>query len=345
MDKDKILRVNNLKVYFPLKRSLIEKIVGAEKTYIKAVDGVSFSIKKGETLAVVGESGCGKTTLGRTLVRLNTPSGGQVLYKGQDIFAEKPQNARKLCKQIQYIFQDPYSSLNPKMSVVETVRRPLEIFNLYEKNEREQRVFQLLNMTGIATNQAYRYPHEFSGGQRQRISIARALAVEPEFVIADEPTSSLDVSIQCQILDLLADLRRELELTILFISHDLGVVNYISDNVVIMYLGHLVESGHTRTVFKHPAHPYTKALLEALPRRGSRRRKRRVKLIGLISSPINPPQGCLLHPRCPFAQPECAERRPVFADIGGGRMAACHFAKEQNFVLTGVGPSAACLEN
>ena len=331
MSNTHLLSVKDLKVCFPLKRSLKEIITNKPVSYVKAVDGVSFDIPKGGTLGLVGESGCGKSTIGKTLVRLIEPHAGSVHYNGKDIFKVNSLEAHQYCKKMQYIFQDPYSSLNPKMTVMELVRRPLEIFDLYTAgHERDKRVLQLLDMTGIAASQAERFPHEFSGGQRQRISIARTLAIEPEFVIADEPTSALDVSIQCQILDLLMQLRRELDLTMLFISHDLSVVNYITDNVLVMYLGHYIEKGNTKAVFKKPMHPYSKALLEALPKRASDVSNRTIKLRGYIPSPINPPQGCLLHPRCPFVKPECCEKRPEL-DAVGDRFVACHFAKSQNF--------------
>ena len=327
---DYLLEVQDLKVYFPLRRSLSEKVMGEPTRYVKAVDGVSFSIPRGKTLGLVGESGCGKSTIGKTLVHLIKPYSGKIIYDGKDITNLSPAMVREYSKKMQYVFQDPYSSLNPKMTVMEIVRRPLDIFNLFDPAERESRVLKLLDMTGIAASQASRYPYEFSGGQRQRISIARTLAVEPEFIIADEPTSALDVSIQCQILDLLQDLQKELNLTMLFISHDLSVVNYITDNVLVMYLGHYLEQGNTHEVFRNPKHPYTKALLEALPRRGCSTHQREIKLEGYIPSPINPPSGCLLHPRCPFAQPLCAEQCPEMQLIGN-RLVSCHYAAEDNF--------------
>ena len=278
----------------------------------------------------MGESGCGKTTIGKALVRLNPITDGRVRFQGKDIVKCAGDQRKSLCKEIQYIFQDPFSSLNPQMTVMQIVRRPLDVFGLYSKSNRERRVLELLNMVGIAANQVYRFPHEFSGGQRQRISIARALAVEPSVLIADEPTSALDVSIQCQILDLMARLRTELGLTMIFISHDLGVVNHITDRVVVMYLGHVIECGDTRDVFKSPVHPYTKALIEALPIRASTRRTRQIQLQGHIPSPINPPDGCLLHPRCPYMQPECAVRVPEWEQLGT-RSVACHFARTEDF--------------
>lgn len=323
-ENNPILQVNDVKVYFPLKQSITQVITRQPKQYVRAVDGVSFEIPQGKTLAVVGESGCGKTTLAKTLVRLNRPFDGQILYRGQDIATDEAWKSNELRKEIQYIFQNPYASLNPKMTILETVRRPLDIFDLYDKDQRDKRAIELLQMCGISRNQVTRYPHEFSGGQRQRICIARALAVEPKLLIADEPTSALDVSIQCQILDLLTNLQKELGVTMLFISHDLGVVNYISDEVLIMYLGHIMEKGNTHEIFKNPAHPYSQALLDALPRRGSNRHEAKVKLQGYIPSPINPPQGCLLHPRCPYATEECARVRPEMKQLADGRCAACH---------------------
>lgn len=324
-DNNPILQVEGLKIYFPLKQSVAQVLTKQPKNYVKAVDDVSFSIEKGKTLAIVGESGCGKTTLGRSIVHLNRPIEGSILYEGQEIMQDSAWKTNALRKDIQYIFQNPYASLNPKMTIIETVRRPLDIFNIGEKQNREKRALELLQMAGISKAQAYRYPHEFSGGQRQRVCIARALAVEPKLLIADEPTSALDVSIQCQILDLLMSLQKELNLTMLFISHDLGVVNYISDEVLIMYLGHIMEKGNTHDIFKDPSHPYAQALLEALPRRGSSRHEARVKLKGYIPSPINPPKGCLLHPRCPYATERCAQERPEMRQLEDGRCVACHF--------------------
>ncbi|MCY4139752.1 MAG: ATP-binding cassette domain-containing protein [Rhodobacteraceae bacterium] len=326
MEDSVLLRVDNLKVHFPLRQSLPDIIARKKPQYVRAVDGVSFLIQKGKTLAVVGESGCGKTTLGRSIVRLINPVNGRIYFRGQDISQAAAWKDGTLRKEIQYIFQNPYASLNPKATALEIVRRPMDIFGLHDKSQRDRRALQLLGMTGIATSQSMRYPHEFSGGQRQRISIARALAVEPSLIIADEPTSALDVSIQCQILDLLAELQRQLDLSMLFISHDLGVVEFISDDVMVMYLGHVVETGNTRKIFRAPAHPYSRALVDALPRRGSSRHEARVKLKGYIPSPINPPQGCLLHPRCQFAQDICRRERPVVQPAGDGHLAACHFA-------------------
>jgi len=324
-EKTPILQVNDLKIHFPLKRSIVDAITKKPKQYVYAVDGISFEIEEGKTLAIVGESGCGKTTLGRSIVHLNKPVDGSILYNGQEIVEDSAWKTNTLRKDIQYIFQNPYASLNPRMRVIDAVQRPLDIFEIGEKDQREARALELLEMAGISRSQAYRYPHEFSGGQRQRICIARALAVEPKLIIADEPTSALDVSIQCQILDLLMSLQKDLGLTMLFISHDLSVVNYISDEVLIMYLGHIMEKGDTHKIFKDPAHPYAQALLEALPRRGSSRHEARVKLKGYIPSPINPPQGCLLHPRCPFATERCSQERPEMQQLPDGRCVACHF--------------------
>jgi len=327
---NEILSVENLKIHFPLKRTLQDRIKQIPARTVKAVDGVSFSVKQGETYGIVGESGSGKTTVSKGLVRLNPITDGRIFYRREDITTVKNDQKKALCKEIQYIFQDPFSSLNPQMTVMQIVRRPLDIFDLYSKKDRDRRVLALLDMVGIASNQVYRFPHEFSGGQRQRISIARALAVEPSVLIADEPTSALDVSIQCQILDLLTQLRNELGLTMIFVSHDLGVINHITDRVAVMYLGHIIERGNTREVLKNPAHPYTQALLEALPKRASTHRIRRIRLEGYIPSPINPPKGCLLHPRCPYAQQECADRVPEWEQIGT-QAAACHYAKSQDF--------------
>ena len=321
---NEILTVHDLKIYFSQRRSIVDLLSSKPGKTVKAVNGVNFSINKQETLGIVGESGSGKTTIGQALVRMVPITAGDVFFEGKNINEARGADSKALCKKIQFIFQDPYSSLNPKMQVLDIVRQPLDTFNLYPRAEREKKTVELLNMVGIATNQVFRYPHEFSGGQRQRICIARALAVQPELIIADEPTSALDVSIQCQILDLLSDLKHYLGLTIIFISHDLGVVNYISDRVLIMYLGRIVETGATSDVLKNPKHPYSKALLDALPKRGGTYNKRELKLEGDIPSPINPPSGCQLHPRCPNRILECDLADPLLRDIGNGHYIACH---------------------
>ena len=323
-----LVRVNDIKIYFPVKRTLAAQLSGQKKRWVHAVDGVSFDVEKGRTMGLVGESGCGKTTIGKALVRLFPLTSGSITIDGKDITKLSGQEAKALCKEVQYVFQDPYASLNPQMTVMQIVRRPLDIFDLYKPSERETRVLELLDMVGIAANQAYRYPHEFSGGQRQRISIARALAVEPQILVADEPTSALDVSIQCQILDLLEELKEKLNLTMLFISHDLSVVYHVSDDIAVMYLGHIVERGNAKEVLRNPMHPYSKALLEALPVRGGVRSVRNIRLQGSIPSAIDPPSGCQLHPRCPFASARCSEEAPQETEVSPGRFVSCHLVAE-----------------
>ena len=319
-----LIEIQDLKVAFPVDRSVGEILTGKPREYVKAVDGVSFSIRKGETVALVGESGCGKTTLGRAIVGLTKPTAGCVTYRGSDVTLARTEAERKArCREMQFIFQDPFSSLNPRMRVVDLVGRPIEIHENVTKEEKEARVATLLQQVGLDPAVMYRYPHEFSGGQKQRISVARALAVSPEVIVADEPTAALDVSVQCQILNLLIDLREQLDLTMLFISHDLDVVRYISDYIAVMYLGKLVEYGPTEEVFKNPSHCYTRALLAAIPGQVTDRHTR-VKLQGSIGNPVRPPSGCRLHPRCPMATERCSQEIPALHDIGNGHCIACH---------------------
>lgn len=312
---DTIASVKDLKVWFPVEKSFTDNTLKAEKRFVKAVDGVSFDIQRGTTTALVGESGCGKSTIGRTMVALEKPTSGSVMIDGC-------KEIRELRKKVQYIFQDPYSSLNPRMTVHTVLERPLINFGLH-KEDREEYIRSLIVKVGLSAEQLDRYPHEFSGGQKQRISIARAIAVEPSFVIADEPTAALDVSIQAQVLNLLNELKKELGLTMLFISHDLSVVKQISDRILVMYLGQLVEEGPTEEVFSNPLHPYTRSLLSAVPKGPYNDDSERIKLKGSIPSPINPPSGCRLNPRCPFATGECSERSPELIPVSGTRRVAC----------------------
>ena len=312
---DAIVSIRDLKVYFPVEKALTDNTLRREKRFVRAVDGVSFDIKRGTTTALVGESGCGKSTIGRTLVALNKATSGTVQFSEQS-------DTRSLRKHVQYIFQDPYSSLNPRMTVRTVLERPMNNFRLHE-DDREERLRELIALVGLSEEQLNRYPHEFSGGQKQRISIARALAVEPDFLIADEPTAALDVSIQAQILNLLMDLKERLNLTMLFISHDLGVVRHISERMLVMYLGKLVEEGPTEEIFLEPLHPYTRSLLSAVPAGPLSCESARVRLCGSIPSPIDPPAGCRLHPRCPCARPACAEHEPALIEISHGRRLAC----------------------
>lgn len=323
-----LLSAKDLKVHFPVKQGFFESVIKKEPpASVKAVDGISFDVIKGKTLALVGESGCGKTTTGRALIGLNTPTGGEVYFDGQRIDQAGYEEMRKIRRRMQFVFQDPYSSLNPRMNVLTTLERSMLLNEVCRPEEVKEKAEELMKMVGLLPNQLYRYPHEFSGGQRQRISVARALSVNPELIIADEPTAALDVSIQCQVLNLMLDIRERLGLSMIFITHDLSVVNYMADEVAVMYLGKIVEIGGVKDVFRNPGHPYTKALLEALPRRSSVLVERKVKLKGSIPSPLNPPTGCALHPRCPYATERCSCEEPKLLDHNGVRV-ACHLVNE-----------------
>jgi len=315
-----LLEVNNLRKYYPVTKGFIfQHEVGA----VKAVDDISFFIRRGETLGLVGESGCGKTTTGRVILRLQEPSAGEALFEGRDIFKLGKEELRRLRRDMQIIFQDPYSSLNPRMTVGDIIGEPLEIHNLARGKEKIRRVQELLEVVGLSPYHANRYPHEFSGGQRQRIGIARALAVNPKLIIADEPVSALDVSIQAQVLNLLEELQKEFGLTYLFIAHDLSVVKHISDRIAVMYLGRIVELANADELFSNPQHPYTEALLSAVPIPNPDMRRERIILPGDVPSPINPPSGCRFHTRCLYVQPSCRTNDPQFVDVGGGHYVAC----------------------
>lgn len=318
-----LLEVQNIKKYFPLKKKLFSR----KQEYVKAVDGVSFHVYKGETLSLVGESGCGKSTTGRVLMKLLDATEGKVFFEGKDITHLNDDEIRPLRREFQMVFQDPYASLNPRLKIRDIIEEPLIVHNV-EKNKRTARVHELLEIVGLNKYHADRYPHEFSGGQRQRIGIARALAVNPKLIIADEPVSALDVSIQSQILNLLKDLQEELDLTYIFIAHDLSVVEHISDRVGVMYLGRIVELASRDDIFAKPLHPYTKALLSAVPIADPTIKRDRIILIGDIPSPANPPTGCTFHTRCPFAQQACQENVPEFREIKPEHYVACHFAEE-----------------
>lgn len=307
-----LLNVENLKKYFPIKKGLLSKTVG----YVKAVDDVSFKINKGETLGLVGESGCGKTTIGRTLLRLIEPTGGKVEFEGKDVTAMDNNDLKKLRKDMQIIFQDPYSSLNPRMTVGGMITEILKYHEIAEGEKAEKMVMDLLERVGLSRLHARRYPHEFSGGQRQRIGIARALSVEPKFIVCDEPVSALDVSIQSQIINLLQDLQKELGLTYLFISHDLSVVEHISDRVAVMYLGQIVEISDCKELYANTKHPYSEALLSAVPIPDPKQKRKRIILTGDVPSPANVPTGCYFHPRCPkIIKGECEHIKPLLAPL------------------------------
>lgn len=327
---ENLLQVERLLMHFPIRKGLLRRTVG----YVKAVDDVSFFIREGETLGLVGESGCGKTTVGRSILRLYEPTGGAVRYRlnGEpvDLLQLDDRAMRQARRQLQIIFQDPFSSLDPRMSVRDIVAEPLRINRIGSKAQQTERVAELLEKVGLNTAQMNRYPHEFSGGQRQRLGIARALTLNPRLIVCDEPVSALDVSVQAQVLNLLMDLQREFHLTYLFIAHDLSVVEYISDRVAVMYLGKIVEVAESDQIYRAPKHPYTEALLSAIPVPDPRAKKQRKVLQGSVPDPSNPPSGCNFHTRCPYAQEICRREEPPLVRVEGEaeRYAACHFVSE-----------------
>ena len=323
---DTLLRVEDLKIYYPVAGSGFGK-----KEFVKAVDGVTFEVKKGEVFGIVGESGCGKSTLGRGVCKLENLTSGHVYLDGEDITEYNDRRMRSIRKKVQMVFQDPYASLNPRMSVFDIIAEPLLVHHLYQdKADLEKKVLDLLHRVGLDDYHANRYPHEFSGGQRQRIGIARALAVEPSLIIADEPVSALDVSIQAQVLNLLNELKHDLDLTYIFVAHDLSVVEYISDRVGVMYLGNFVEVGEKEKIYSNPMHPYTQALLSAVPVPDPQvsRSRQRIVLEGDIPSPMNPPSGCRFHTRCPYATEKCKQVVPTFKEYEKGHWVACHLLEE-----------------
>jgi len=324
---DNLLRLQNIQKYFPVRRGFLQRVVG----YVKAVDGVSLDVRRGETVGLVGESGCGKSTLGRTILRLIEPTEGRIEFDGKD-FTDLPARSLKPFRaEMQMIFQDPIGSLNPRMSVGDIVGEGLLVHGLKDRKEREKRVHETLNRVGLRPEYTNRYPHEFSGGQRQRIGIARALVTRPKLIVADEPVSALDVSIQSQVLNLLVELKREFNLTYLFVAHNLAVVSYISDRVAVMYLGKIVELADAKSLYENPKHPYTESLLTAIPHPDPEVRHERTKLEGDVPSPFNPPSGCHFRTRCPLARAKgtidgiCAEQEPPLEEKEPGHLAACHF--------------------
>jgi oligopeptide/dipeptide ABC transporter ATP-binding protein len=317
--KKELIVVNNLVKYFPVRGGLLQRVVA----WVKAVDDVTFIVKEGETLGLVGESGCGKTTVGRTMLYLTEPTGGSVQFGDTDVFSLKGKELKDMRRNMQIIFQDPYSSLDPRMTIGESVGEGLKIHGVGSASERHEVVIETLKKVGLEDYHSKRYPHEFSGGQRQRIGIARALALRPQFIVADEPVSALDVSIQSQVLNILKDLQREFNLTYLFIAHNMSVVEHISDRVAVMYLGKIVELAPREELFSNPLHPYTQALMSAIPIPDPRIRRQRIILPGDVPSPLNPPPGCRFHPRCPVVMDHCSHQEPRLLEVTPGHYTAC----------------------
>lgn len=324
-----LLEVNDLKMHFPIRKGFFKRTVG----HVKAVDGVSFAISRGDTFGLVGESGCGKSTTGRCIVRLLDPTDGEIIYHRQKggptpIAHLSPKEMRPFRRDMQIMFQDPYASLNPRLTLKHIVGEPLVINNICRGKELEDRVAQLLRSVGLSPEYMNRYPHAFSGGQRQRIGLARALALNPEFIVADEPVSALDVSVQAQVLNLIEDLQEQFDLTYLFIAHNMSVIKHVCDHVAVMYVGKIVEVSETKELFNNPLHPYTEALLSAIPKPDPRSKRSRIILEGDVPNPANPPSGCHFHPRCRYAQKVCAQEAPPLREIAPGHMTSCHFAEE-----------------
>ena len=317
---ENLIEVKNLVKYFPVRGGVLQRVQG----WVQAVDGVSFDIRRGETLGLVGESGCGKTTVGRTLLRLIEPTRGQVLFEGRDMVTLNRQELKAARREMQIVFQDPFSSLDPRSQVGDSIGEALYVHGVRDANERRRRVSEIMGRVGLSEDYMRRYPHEFSGGQRQRIGIARALILQPKFVVCDEPISALDVSIQAQVLNLLRRLQHELQLTYLFIAHNMSVVEHISDRVAVMYLGKIAEIADRRELYQNPRHPYTEALLSAIPLPDPDRERGRTILKGDVPSPLNPPAGCRFHPRCPLAIDICHQQVPDLVSIGTDHQVACH---------------------
>ncbi len=322
---EEILRVEHLQKYFPVEKSFLEKLLTKNKHFVRAVDDVSFAVRRGEIFTLAGESGCGKTTTGKLVLRLVSPSGGHIFFDGTDVASLKGETLRTLRQKMQMIFQDPYASFNPRMRVGEAVGHPLEVHNLAHGPEKRKRVLEILERVGLSPSENFvdLFPHQMSGGQRQRAAMARSLVLQPEFIVADEPVSMIDVSLRTAIIDLMLDLRKDFGLTYLFITHDLAVAKYISDRIAIMYLGKIVELGEKDDIFSNPVHPYTKALLAAIPVPNPERKRRVTELIGDVPSAVNIPSGCRFHTRCRYGEEVCKEKEPDLVEIAPGHFAAC----------------------
>ena len=329
MSQTEIVKVKNLKKYFPVEKSFLEKLLTRTRSFVRAVDDVTFSVRKGEVFTLAGESGCGKTTTGKLILRLIPPTSGKVFFKNQEITNLKPEELRLLRRKMQIIFQDPYASFNPRMKIGDAVGHPLEIHGLASGEEKRKRVLAMLERVGLTPPEQFveLYPHQLSGGQRQRAAMARSLILDPEFIVADEPVSMIDVSLRTTIIDLMLDLKRELQLTYLFITHDLAVAKYISDRIAIMYLGKIVEMGEKEEIFSNPLHPYTQALLSAIPVPNPERKRKTIELKGEVPSAIKIPTGCRFHPRCPFAEKICKEKEPNLIVATAGHFVACHLVE------------------
>ncbi|MGB9713861.1 MAG: ABC transporter ATP-binding protein [Candidatus Bathyarchaeales archaeon] len=331
MSQAEIVRVENLRKYFPVEKSFLEKLLTRTRSFVRAVDDVTFSVRKGEVFTLAGESGCGKTTTGKLILRLIPPTSGKVFFKNQEITNLKPEELRLLRRKMQIIFQDPYASFNPRMKIGDAIGHPLEIHGLASGEERRKKVLALLERVGLTPPEQFMnlYPHQLSGGQRQRAAMARSIILDPEFIVADEPVSMIDVSLRTTIIDLMLDLKRELQLTYLFITHDLAVAKYISDRIAIMYLGKIVEMGEKEEIFSNPLHPYTQALLSAIPVPNPERKRKKIELRGEVPSAIKIPVGCRFHPRCPFAEKICKEKEPELIAATSGHFVSCHLIESK----------------